>query len=570
MGLQIVPSLASWQTIEGPSPSLIVDPSQTLKSEDTFDLSIKHSEQNTVLRPLNPFLLTTTLATTGCVSTGSEAGDALLMGLGGAAWALSSLTAGAHILATQNGRQSPFGWLASSFFIPILGPALWFVFGAEPHLPTSSNPKHTFLNNRYAERRQDPPIPDEIPDFVPESFRPMLRLSRTIAREPLVGGNHVTPLFNGEETYPSMLEAIESESKGGFVYVGMYIFENNEMGEKFAAALKRAQDRGVEVRVIVDRLGNFVAMPHDIKKIWRLLCERGQLPTSTELLDRHGVHYKRFAPGASLRNGLPWNIIYHKKFLVTSRKAYLGSINIGDTYMVTRTDIDGRHQDIQYLIEGPAAPLIEAVHREDWAYLTGAPVEQNRANDTRVGEDFVRVVRSMPNDDFENFKKIVLAAIGLAAPGEKVRLQTAYFAPDREFIRTLELACQRGVIVQFILSKENTVPPVDWASRQFFPDLLDAGVELYYQPPPFDHTKLMTVGDYYTLGSSANFDHRSQTFHNEAGIEIYSKRVNAIVSARFDLITADPQNRITREWIKSWPWHERMRNAISQLPSYVY
>jgi cardiolipin synthase len=238
--------------------------------------------------------------------------------------------------------------------------------------------------------------------------------------------------------------------------------------------------------------------------------------------------------------------------------------------MVTRTDIKGRHQDIQYLIEGPAAPLIEAVHREDWAYITGAPAEKSRSNGARAGEDYIRVIRSMPNDDFESFKKIVLSAIGLTAPGEKVRLQTAYFAPDREFIRALELACQRGVVVQLILSKENTVPPVDWASRQFFSDLLDAGVELYYQPPPFDHTKLVTIGDYYTIGSSANFDHRSQTFHNEASIEIYSKRVNAIVAARFDRITANSQNRVTREWVKSWPWYERLRNAISQLPSYVY
>lgn len=398
----------------------------------------------------------------------------------------------------------------------------------------------------------------------------MLNLSRAVAREPLLGGNRVTPLINGEEAYPSMLEAIATEPAGGFVYVGMYIFENNEMGEKFAAALKHAQDRGVEVRVIIDRWGSFVAMGHDMKKIWQLYQERGRLPTSPELLERNGVRFERFAPGASLRNGLPWNIVYHKKFMVTSRKAYLGSINIGDNYLVTRIDLAKRHQDIQYLVEGPAAPRIEAVHREDWTYLTGQPAEPCRTDGTRVGEDFVRVIRSMPNDDFENFKKIVLGAIGLAAPGEKVRLQTAYFAPDREFIRALELACLRGVTVQFILSAENIVPPVDWASRPFFAELLDAGVELFYQPPPFDHTKLLTVGDYYTIASSANLDHRSQTFHNEVSMEIYSKRVNAIVAERFDRITADPKNRITREWTRSWPWHERLRNALSQLPAYLY
>jgi cardiolipin synthase len=46
-------------------------------------------------------------------------------------------------------------------------------------------------------------------------------------------------------------------------------------------------------------------------------------------------------------------------------------------------------------------------------------------------------------------------------------------------------------------------------------------VHIYLQPPPFVHTKLFIVDEYYMLVGSTNLDPRSLRLNFELGIEIY-------------------------------------------------
>ena len=87
-----------------------------------------------------------------------------------------------------------------------------------------------------------------------DHFAPLERAIGVLTGRPPRLGNKVTMLRNGDDAYPPMLDAIAA-AKVPIVF-SSYIFEADDTGTKFIAALKTAQARGVAIRVIVDGLGS--------------------------------------------------------------------------------------------------------------------------------------------------------------------------------------------------------------------------------------------------------------------------------------------------------------------------
>ena len=69
----------------------------------------------------------------------------------------------------------------------------------------------------------------------------------------LIAGNAVKLLRNGAEAFPAWLAAIDSATRR--VSLEMYIFSDDGIGRRFAEALGRAAQRGVEVRLLYDFVG---------------------------------------------------------------------------------------------------------------------------------------------------------------------------------------------------------------------------------------------------------------------------------------------------------------------------
>ena len=71
---------------------------------------------------------------------------------------------------------------------------------------------------------------------------------------PLVGGNRVTTLKNGDEIFPAMLAAIRSAERT--ITFETYIYWSGEIGHEFADALAERARAGVHVHVLLDWLGS--------------------------------------------------------------------------------------------------------------------------------------------------------------------------------------------------------------------------------------------------------------------------------------------------------------------------
>lgn len=101
---------------------------------------------------------------------------------------------------------------------------------------------------------------------------------------------------------------------------------------------------------------------------------------------------------------------------------------------------------------------------------------------------------------------------------------TPYFLPDERIITALALAAMRGINVDIILPEKSNHHIVDWALQAHIGPLLEAGCHIWRSPPPFDHSKIMSVDGLWCLIGSANWDVRSLRLNFEVGMEIYGPK----------------------------------------------
>jgi len=131
-----------------------------------------------------------------------------------------------------------------------------------------------------------------------------------------------------------------------------------------------------------------------------------------------------------------------------------------------------------------------------------------------------QVFKSSKGEGSESVRLMYLLSIASAT--KSIRLQAAYFVPDSLAIATFVEARKRGVRVEIIVPGPHTdAVVVQSASRSRWPDLLDAGVEIYEFQPTMYHCKVMIVDDVWVSVGSTNFDDRSFRLNDEANLNIY-------------------------------------------------
>ena len=82
---------------------------------------------------------------------------------------------------------------------------------------------------------------------------------------PTTPGNQVTTLLNGKHFFPAMLESIMAAERS--VCLERYIFWSGTVGTQFAQALAERANAGVQVCVLLDKVGSRNVRKTDLKKM---------------------------------------------------------------------------------------------------------------------------------------------------------------------------------------------------------------------------------------------------------------------------------------------------------------
>jgi len=461
---------------------------------------------------------------------------------------LFGVSSATHALLNKRDPRSQLGWVTVCLFVPLLGAVSYWSFGVNR---IRTRARRWQEAGRFALGPDDceferaaATLSQRHPDRA-ETLSALLKISARVTGRPLLSGNRVTPLFNGEEAFPAMLEAIANAER--YVYLCTYIFDVRGIGERFIEALHAAAERGVTVYVLIDAIGDGYSRPRASRR-----------------LRRGGIKVARFLPFRVSLSGLRVNLRNHRKLLVVDGCiGFTGGMNIGQRHMVEDPGNSKKTQDIHFKVEGPAVYALEHVFIEDWVFAADRhSMPPGRSDMEPVGEALCRGIKDGPNEDFEAFQWILLGAISCAR--KSVKIMTPYFIPPRELVATLTAAALRGVDVEIILPKKNNVPIVAWAMQGMLPELLRYGVRAFYQPPPFAHSKLLIVDDFYVNIGSANLDPRSLQLNFEFNLEVYDPDLGAQLSAFFDRVRVDSEP-LSEAMLLSRGFLVRLRDATFQL-----
>lgn len=461
------------------------------------------------------------------------------------AWLSLGALAGGHAIMYKRDARSAALWLFISFSFPFIGPWLYWVLGINR------------IERRAAKllKGRERPLlqADDFgwsaiasPDSMPVGHLTALRsIADRVTRLPLLGGNRVQPLHNGEEAYPAMLAAIDASERS--VTLASYIFDWDDVGRRFADALDAAAHRGVRVHVLVDGIGAL-----------------GSFSRMGRRLLQSGAEVASFFPLRFPLGRLRINLRNHRKILVVDgRVGFTGGMNISCRHLLANEN-PGRAEDLHFRIDGPVVAELQHAFCEDWLLAKG---------DTLVGADYFpslvdagpaqcRAIISGPDEDLQKIHWILLGA--LASAQQSVRMVTPYFVPSAALVGAIVMAALRGVRVTLVLPAVTDLPFMRWAADAYLWQLLEHGVQVVRRPPPFVHTKLLIVDERWLLLGSANIDHRSFRLNFELNVEVYDAELAMELSRWLDGVVATSLP-VTLEDMDSRPGWKRLRDGWVKL-----
>ncbi len=460
---------------------------------------------------------------------------------------LLALFASGHAVLYKRDSRSAIAWVGFIWLIPLAGAVVYFIFGVN-RLRRHAAELRESLERYHAPVLHAECLPDELHEHIPAHANHLTMLARVVGEvvdRPLLPGNAIDPLVNGDEAYPAMLEAIRQARHS--ISLETYIFDRDEIGLRFVEALGEAQRRGVQVRVLIDAAGT-----------------RYSFPSILHALRRAAVRHATFLPLLGGWRLLSMNLRTHRKIMVVDGSVgFTGGINIRQGHCV---NLHPRRpvQDLHFRVRGPVLAQLQEAFADDWLFTTGEALRGEAwfPPPERCGAVLARGVSDGPDEDFEKLRWTLLGALSIAR--ESVQIVTPYFLPDPPVVSALNLAAMRGVQTDIILPSRSNLPFVDWASRAMWWQVLEHGCRIWLTPPPFDHSKIMLVDRCWALVGSANWDARSLRLNFEFSVECYdselAQRLGRIVEEKRKVAAA-----VTLADMDKRPLAIRLRDGVARL-----
>ena len=362
---------------------------------------------------------------------------------------------------------------------------------------------------------------------------------------PLMPGNKITPLVNGDRIFPAMLKAIMEAQRS--IAFETYIYWSGEIGERLAQALAQKAREGVRVHVLMDWMGsrhlNRSAMEHMVQS---------------------GVKVQRYRP-------LHWyslsrlNFRTHRKLLIVDgRIGFIGGVGITDDWLGDAQD--PKHwRDTHYQVEGPVVAHMQTAYMDNWL-KTSSHVLHGPAYFPELqpcGSSLAHVFKGAPREGNENIQLMFLMVF--AAAKKSIVIQTPYFLPEPLCLRALFDARKRGVDVQIMVPGEYLdIPVIRYASRHGWGRVLKQGVRIFEYQPTMLHSKLCVVDGIFVSVGSANFDHRSFELNDEANLNVYDTDFAADRLAAFETDKEKCQEVTLKDWRKR-PFRQRAKDGFFYL-----
>jgi cardiolipin synthase A/B len=360
---------------------------------------------------------------------------------------------------------------------------------------------------------------------------------------PVVPGNRVTALLNGDQAFPAMLQAIRSAKRS--ITLEGYIFWPGTMGTTFAEALAERARAGVATHLILDGLGS--------QKLDEKLIDR---------MRESGVQVVKFRPVRWYTLDRVNHRTHRKLLVVDGRVGFTGGLGIADLYRGHAQDKD-HWRDGQFRAEGPVVGQLQAAFLDNWIETGGTLLDGTDYFPPldSAGGAWAQAVHSSPGGGTESLR--LMYHLAIASAKHSILIANPYFVPNTLAVEMLVDARRRGVSVEIVAPGAITdAGLVRRASRAKWGPLLEAGVKIYEYQPTMYHNKLIVVDDYWVSVGSTNLDNRSFRLNDEANLNVFDQGFGRAQAEIFAQDRARSRQVTLEEW-RGRPVTERIEEMVA-------
>ncbi len=367
----------------------------------------------------------------------------------------------------------------------------------------------------------------------------------TLLGPPLIGGNSVTALYDGDQIFPPMLAAIRGARET--INFESYIYWSGDIGRQFADALSERARAGVQVHVLLDWVGS--------AKMDAALIDE---------LKRAGVQVYRFHPPSWYDLGRLNNRTHRKLLIVDGTIGFTGGVGIAPSWTGHSQDPD-HWRDSHFEVRGPVVGQMQAVFLDNWIKVSGEVLHGAAYFPliAPIGDVRAQMFSSSPTGGSESMELMYLMAI--TAASKSIDLSAAYFVPDSLTRKALLAAMKRGVRLRVIVpGKHIDSETVRLASKAGWGELLAAGATIAEFEPTMFHCKVMIVDGLMVSVGSTNFDNRSMRLNDEATLNVMDAGFAAAQEVKFEADLARSVPMSLAEWQRR-PWQEKAGEWMAAL-----
>lgn len=414
-----------------------------------------------------------------------------------------AITIGGIVAVLMDNKQpeKTMAWILVLCFMPIVGIIFYFFFG-----------QNTRKEKVISERSMDLLMKRSMLEFaeqenlhIPRRNRPLMKLFTNQNWALPFKDNEVSIFTDGYEFVSTLLYNIGQAQD--HIHLDTYIIEDDPLGNLVADALIDKARQGVEVRLLYDDVG-----------CWRVKDRffNRMKAAGIQVYAFMPVRFPAFTGKVNYRN--------HRKLCVIDGKVgFIGGMNIALRYVKGTARQTWR--DTHLCIRGGAVYAIQRAFLVDWYFVSRTLVTDRRyyppVDKTIDNNCLTQIVTSSPvspwPDIMQGYVRVLLQA------HRYVYLESPYFLPTEPVLFAMRTAALSGVDVRLIVPRHGDAKLVEWASRSYLMEVIEAGVKVYLYEPGFNHSKILVSDDNLSSCGSTNIDFRSFENNFEANAFFFNE-----------------------------------------------
>lgn len=424
---------------------------------------------------------------------------------------------GTAIFIILNNRNpiTTVSYILALVVLPFLGLLVYYFFGQEYRKDKMFKRKKVFDNITVKKWEKklilnDYRLKNYESDFLKNKVN-VVKLLQNNQRKPLILGNDVEILINGEKKFESLFKDLKKAKN--HIHVEYYMFNDDKIGSKFIEALIKKAKEDVNVRVIYD----YVASNISNKNIQRMKN------AGIEIFPFMPVWFPNLTRKLNYRN--------HRKIVVIDGIiGYVGGVNVSDEYV--NPNDKGYWRDTHTRLKGNIVKSIQTHFLLNWNFVSGQEIEIDDnffPEVEKCGDIAVQIAACGPDSDYPHIMEALFTAINGAE--NSIKITTPYFIPNDQMLTALKTASRRGVDIEILIPKEGDSWAAKYATNSYILELLESGIKVYHYCKGMVHAKTMVVDGLLSTIGTSNMDYRSFEINFEITALIYNEGISNKISS---------------------------------------